>query len=129
MGTRRRSDRDAIAAIGKELRGAYGDIIAEGIPEGFAGIMHRLDGQDCLSAEQRRALELLAIAERGLTPGTLRREHGFTPAILASLAGLRLVQVVHRTVMQGGRTEKVARVRITDAGRKAIQEVTPCGLR
>jgi hypothetical protein len=122
MGTGRRSDRDAIAAIGKELRDAYGDVIAEGIPERFAEIMHGLDGQDCLSAERRRALELLASAERGLTPGALRREHGFTAGILASLVGLRLAQVVHETVMRGGRTEKVARVTITDAGRKAIQE-------
>jgi hypothetical protein len=121
MGTGRRSDRDAIAAIGNELHEAGGEIIAESMPERFAEIMHRLDGQDCLSAEQRRALELLAVAERGLTPGTLRREHGFTPAILARLVGLRLVQVVHGTVMRGGRIEKVARVRITDAGRKAIQ--------
>jgi hypothetical protein len=36
-------DRAAMAAIGKAMRAVYGDVIAEGVPERFAEILHRLD--------------------------------------------------------------------------------------
>jgi Anti-sigma factor NepR len=32
-----------LAAIGRELRLVYADIIAQGVPERFAGILRRLD--------------------------------------------------------------------------------------
>jgi hypothetical protein len=35
--------RDAMAAIGKQLRELYGDVIAEGVPERFAEILTQLD--------------------------------------------------------------------------------------
>jgi hypothetical protein len=34
---------DILAAIGRELRRTYSDIIAEGVPERFAEILRRLD--------------------------------------------------------------------------------------
>jgi Anti-sigma factor NepR len=34
---------DTIAAIGRELRRMYADIIAEGVPERFAEILRKLD--------------------------------------------------------------------------------------
>jgi Anti-sigma factor NepR len=34
---------DILAAIGRELCRTYSDIIAEGVPERFAEILHRLD--------------------------------------------------------------------------------------
>jgi Anti-sigma factor NepR len=34
---------DIMAAIGVELRRMYAEIIAEGVPERFAAILHRLD--------------------------------------------------------------------------------------
>jgi Anti-sigma factor NepR len=38
-----RLDGDARAAIGRELRRMYTDIIAEGVPERFAEILRKLD--------------------------------------------------------------------------------------
>jgi hypothetical protein len=35
--------RHAMAAIGRELRLMYDDIVAEGVPERFAAILRRLD--------------------------------------------------------------------------------------
>jgi Anti-sigma factor NepR len=35
--------RDVMAAIGRELRVRYADIVAEGVPEQFAEILRRLD--------------------------------------------------------------------------------------
>jgi Anti-sigma factor NepR len=43
MDTGVRLGRDVIAAIGRELRATYADIIAEGVPERFAEILRRLD--------------------------------------------------------------------------------------
>jgi len=34
---------DILAAIGRELRLMYDDIVAEGVPEQLAAILHRLD--------------------------------------------------------------------------------------
>jgi Anti-sigma factor NepR len=34
---------DAMAAIGREFRAMYADIIAEGVPERFAEILRKLD--------------------------------------------------------------------------------------
>jgi hypothetical protein len=35
--------RDVMAAIGRELRAMYADIVTEGVPEQFAEILSRLD--------------------------------------------------------------------------------------
>jgi hypothetical protein len=43
MDSRRKLDRGAMAAIGRELRVIYAYIVAEGAPEPFAEILHRLD--------------------------------------------------------------------------------------
>jgi Anti-sigma factor NepR len=42
--------RDVIAAIGRELRVRYADIVAEGVPERFAEILRRLDASSVESA-------------------------------------------------------------------------------
>ncbi len=73
-----------------------------------------------LSAEQRRALTLLERAPRGLTEATLLRVHGFTFELLDGLVHDGLAEVATGTVMRGSRTIEVTRVRITDAGRRAI---------
>jgi len=73
-----------------------------------------------LGAEQRRALELLAGAQRGLTEATLLRVHGFTSDLLTGLVRDGLAEVVTGTVRAGGRTIEVVRVRITAAGRDAL---------
>jgi hypothetical protein len=46
-----------------------------------------------LDSEQRRALELLVSAQRGLTDATLKRVHGFTLNLLAGLVRSHLVTV------------------------------------
>ena len=38
-----RLDRAVVAAIGRELRVTYANIVAEGVPERFAEILRRLD--------------------------------------------------------------------------------------
>jgi hypothetical protein len=74
-----------------------------------------------LSAEQRRALELLAASPRGCTKGRLLAD-GFTVDILADLVREGLATPQRGTVRVGGRTIRVERYRITDDGRKAIEE-------
>ncbi len=121
--------RDAMAAIGAQLRLMYADIVAEGVPQRLAEILRRLDqpgSQDepvsfpHLGGEQRRALALLLNAPRGLTEATLLRVHGFTFELLTSLVHLRLAEVATGTARAGGRTVEVTRIKITNAGRRAI---------
>jgi hypothetical protein len=73
-----------------------------------------------LSAEQRRALEMLADAGlRGCTGATLL-EHGFKIDMIADLVRDGLATAHRDTMWAGRRKIKVARVRITDAGRRAL---------
>ena len=73
-----------------------------------------------LSAEQRRALKLLADAQQGCTGATLLG-HGFSIGMLADLVWDGLATGHRETVRVGWRKIKVARIRITDAGRTAIE--------
>jgi hypothetical protein len=75
-----------------------------------------------LSAEQRRALEILAAARvRGCT-GAALLDHGFCTGMLADLVrdGLATAR------LEGKRTGKhkitVARIRITNAGQMALED-------
>jgi hypothetical protein len=74
-----------------------------------------------ISAEQRRALELLSDAgEQGCTGATFLA-YGLNVDILAELVGGGLA-VVHRQFSQAGEWPiEVARVVVTDAGRRAIE--------
>jgi hypothetical protein len=75
-----------------------------------------------ISTEQRRALEMLADAEaRGSTIEMLI-ENGFAPELLSDLVSDGLATMQGDTVKVGGRAIEVIRVRITDAGRSAIEE-------
>jgi hypothetical protein len=81
-----------------------------------------------LGAEQRRAVELLAGAgQRGLTEGTLLRVHGFTFELLTGLVQNGLAAVATGTARVGGRQIKVARIRITAAGRSCSRRLTSAG--
>jgi hypothetical protein len=74
-----------------------------------------------LNAAQRRALELLADAgEQGCT-GARLFNHGFTVGMLADLVWSGLATGHRGTVRVGHRKIKVARLRITDAGRRALE--------
>jgi hypothetical protein len=83
--------------------------------------MSALHEERQLSARQRRALELLAAAgEQGCT-GARLFNHGFTVGMLADLVWSGLATGHRETVRVGHRNIKVARIRITDAGRRALE--------
>jgi hypothetical protein len=73
-----------------------------------------------LSAEQRRALELLAGGPRGATKARLLTD-GFTVDMLADLVREGLATAQRETMRVGSREIRVERYRITDAGRNAIE--------
>ena len=73
-----------------------------------------------LSAEQRRALAILADAgQRGCTD-QLMMAHGFTFDILAGIVRAGLATATLRRKRAVRRMNEVARLRITDAGRRAV---------
>ena len=73
------------------------------------------------AAGAQRALELLAVDQRGLTE-TLLLTYGITRGMLANLIRAGLASVQRQRVRAGGRTMEVVRVRITEAGRKATED-------
>ena len=83
--------------------------------------MDILDEEHQLSAEQRRALELLFDAgEQGCTGATFLA-YGFKVDILAELVGGGLA-VVHRQLPKAGEWPiEVACIVLTDVGRRAIE--------
>jgi hypothetical protein len=74
-----------------------------------------------LNGHQRRALELLAASgEQGCT-GARLFNHGFTVGMLADLIWSGLATGHRETVRVGYRKIKVARIRITPAGRRTLE--------
>jgi hypothetical protein len=74
------------------------------------------------SSEQQRALKLLASSRHGLNEELLVRGHGFSRGVLSSLIRRRLAVNEREIVMAGARPVEVLRVKITVAGRRAIEE-------
>jgi hypothetical protein len=75
-----------------------------------------------LSAEQRRALELLAREPRGVTGHLLVIAHGFEMEMLAGLAHEGLVAAaVGDQLKVGGNAIEIVRFWITAAGRRALE--------
>jgi hypothetical protein len=73
-----------------------------------------------LSAEWHRALQLLADKPRGTTEDVLALGHGFSSDVLAMLVLAGLTTLETETLTAQGSTIKIQRMRITDAGRRAI---------
>jgi hypothetical protein len=73
-----------------------------------------------LSPERRSALGILADAPHGLTEALLAA-HGVTTELLASLVRDGLASVQRQSMKAGGGDVEVTRVKITDAGRRAIE--------
>jgi hypothetical protein len=73
-----------------------------------------------LGAEQRRALRLLASSPFGVTEAIMLAR-GFTRRILAGLVRAGLATARGKTVTAGHHAIAVGRVRITDAGRWAVE--------
>jgi hypothetical protein len=72
-----------------------------------------------LTADQRRALRLLAGAPHGVTEAMMLA-HGFRREMLARLVLRGLATVTTGTMRAGAATMKVERYRITDDGRRAL---------
>ena len=73
-----------------------------------------------ITAQQRRALKMLADAStRGCTEAVMRA-HGFDAAMLAELINAGLVSRIPERVRAGGHLVDMARLRITKAGQGAI---------
>jgi Anti-sigma factor NepR len=49
--------RGALAAIGRELRAMYANVVAEGVPEQLAEILRRLDESSGAAAKTRSSLD------------------------------------------------------------------------
>ena len=77
--------------------------------------------------ERRRALELLAASPDGCTEAIMLA-HGFPVPLLVDLciAGLAIA-TPERRIVAGGRPVDVVRMKITEAGRKAIKPARPAG--
>jgi hypothetical protein len=71
----------------------------------------------------RRALDLLASCPDGCFEGLLVA-HGFSIPFIVRLVRAGLATVHTERVVAGGRRLEVARVRITEAGRRALAERT-----
>ena len=72
-------------------------------------------------ADRRRALELLAASRDGPT-GAVMLAHGFTVPLMVELVRAGLATAKAERMTAGGRTIKVATVRITEAGRRALAD-------
>jgi hypothetical protein len=70
-------------------------------------------------ATRRRALELLAASRDGVTEAILIA-HGFTIDFQVELIRAGLATAKAERVVAGGRAIEVARVRITEAGRRLL---------
>jgi len=78
-----------------------------------------------LSPQPRRTLELLKLLEsspHGATEALLVRAHGFDSDMVAGLLRAELATAERETMKAGAKPVEVARLQITAAGRKAIEE-------
>ena len=69
--------------------------------------------------DRRRALELLAASPDGLPEGVLLA-HGFTVEMMVELVRAGLASASSERVVAGQHRAEVARVKITDEGRRAL---------
>ena len=74
-----------------------------------------------LTEEQRRALELLSRSQGSGCTRLLWVAHGFRLATLVSLVRDGLADVQAEAVSEGSRTIEIVRIRMTGAGRTAIE--------
>ena len=74
-----------------------------------------------LTTEQREALELLASDPQGATEQLLAVAHGLESGMIAWLVRSGLATATRGSMKAGGKTVEVVRIRITTAGRRAIE--------
>jgi hypothetical protein len=70
-------------------------------------------------SDRQRALRVLAGAPEGMTEA-LMLAHGFRVGLLVDLCMSKLAIATHEHIIAGGRTVEVVRLKITDAGRRAL---------
>ena len=70
--------------------------------------------------DRRRALRLLADSPSNGHTEAIMLAHGFSPALIVDLIGDDLVTATTERVGGGKQTVEVVRLRITEAGRKAL---------
>jgi hypothetical protein len=78
-----------------------------------------------LSPQPRRAIELLELlssSPHGATEALLVRAHGFNSDMVTGLVRAGLATAERETMKAGAKPIEIVRVRITDNGRKAIEE-------
>ncbi len=68
---------------------------------------------------KRRVLAMLAESPAGATEAMMTA-HGFPTALLVKLVRAGLATATTERMVAGGRTMQVARIRITDAGRRVL---------
>jgi hypothetical protein len=73
------------------------------------------------TAERRGALALLADIQDGTTEATMAA-HGFTPKLITALVRAGLATMRVETIRAGGSPVDVTRIKIADAGRRALAE-------
>ena len=73
-----------------------------------------------LTSRAREALELLASNPHGAAQAFMQ-DHGFSLRTLVGLVHARLATVRREIVIAGGERVVATRIKITDAGRKAIE--------
>jgi hypothetical protein len=73
-----------------------------------------------LTAEQRRALAMLATAGLNGAPQALLSAHGFDASLIAELVNHGLATLTAEKVRAGEKLIAVAKARITEAGREAL---------
>ena len=79
-----------------------------------------MDGShSLLISDRRRALELLASSREGVSEA-LMIAHGFTVPQMVELVRSGLASATPERVVVGNRAMQITRLRITDAGRKAL---------
>jgi hypothetical protein len=74
-----------------------------------------------MTADERRLLELLVASDEGATDALLQA-HGLKLDILISIVSAGLATATPERALVGGKPVDVTRVRITDAGRRALAE-------
>ena len=74
-----------------------------------------------LNIERRQVLKLLANSRSGLTEELLAAGHLFSRRKLAGLVSTGLATAERETIKAGAKPVEIVRIRITDAGRRAIE--------
>ena len=73
-----------------------------------------------LPPERRRMLKLLARSRHGVDEELLVHSHSFSRPTIVGLVSAGLAAAEREVMKAGGETIEVVRVRITEAGRRAI---------